>query len=202
MRRRSRSQQLRAIRSGDREACAEFVRANYVGIYRFLLHLSRDPSLAEDLTQETFAAAWHKIAEFEGRASLTTWLHRIAYHKFLNVRRKSRREVALMARVAARNGEPPRSGPLDQLVNDERAARLYGAVQSLADSDRLVIVLYYFQGMAYRDMAAVLSEPPGTLRWRVTRALGRLKTLLMTESEDATRERTANQGPNLRVVGS
>jgi len=202
MHRRSESQLLGAISSGDREACAEFVHANHAAVYRFLLHLGRDPSQAEELTQETFAAAWQKIGEFEGRASFATWLHRIAYHKFLNSRRKSRREAALAVRVAARRQDPPQSGPLDQLVSDERAARLYDAVQSLADADRLVVVLHYFQGMAYRDMAAVLSEPPGTLRWRVSRALGRLKTLLTIESEDATRERTTNQGPDLRVVGS
>jgi DNA-directed RNA polymerase specialized sigma24 family protein len=64
---------------GRREACAGLVRVHYQAVYRLLVHLTRDAHQAEDLTQETFAAAWEKIGRFQGNASLATWLHRIAY---------------------------------------------------------------------------------------------------------------------------
>ena len=55
-------------------------------VYRFLVHLTRDEPRAEDLTQETFAAAWRGIGSFAGRSGLGTWLHRIAYGKFIDAR--------------------------------------------------------------------------------------------------------------------
>src|SRR5262245_24922122 len=83
-----------AIQAGRREACAELVHAHYQGIYRYLLHLTRNLTQAEDLTQETFATAWEKIGTFEGRSALGTWLHRIAHGKFVDARRAGRRAAA------------------------------------------------------------------------------------------------------------
>src|SRR5262249_32304476 len=56
---------LSDLRAGRPEACAELVRGHYQRVYRFLLHLARDVHQAEDLTQETFAAAWERIAAFQ-----------------------------------------------------------------------------------------------------------------------------------------
>src|SRR5437762_411301 len=55
---------LSGLRAGRPEASAELVRGHHQTIYRFLVHLTRDVHQAEDLTQETFAAAWENIAGF------------------------------------------------------------------------------------------------------------------------------------------
>ena len=77
---------LDGIRAGRRDACAALIHDHYRAIYRFLLHLTRGEAEAEDLTQETFATVWEKISSFAGRSSLRTWLHRIAYGKFVDAR--------------------------------------------------------------------------------------------------------------------
>jgi RNA polymerase sigma-70 factor (ECF subfamily) len=79
---------LRADRS---QAFAEVVSSHYQAVYRFLFHLTRDVPRAEDLTQETFAAAWEHITKFQGRSTLATWMHRIAYTKFMDGQRSERR---------------------------------------------------------------------------------------------------------------
>ena len=104
---------LDGIRAGRRDACARLIHEHYAAIYRFLLHLVRDAAEAEDLTQETFVSAWRKIAAFEGRSALGTWLHRIAYGKFVDARRAGRRSAALAERLReARAGRVavPRGG--------------------------------------------------------------------------------------------
>src|SRR5439155_22957689 len=68
---------LSNLRAGRPEACAELVHAHYQRVYRFLVHLTHDVHQAEDLTQETFVAAWEKIATFQGRPPLATWADRI-----------------------------------------------------------------------------------------------------------------------------
>src|SRR3954466_501902 len=102
----------RRVRGGDRAACNELVHAHHAALYRFLLHLARDAHAAEDLTQETFAAAWRNIGGFRGRASLSTWLHRIAYTKFVDWNRRSRR-VRPHGPDAAQELSNPGPGPLD-----------------------------------------------------------------------------------------
>jgi RNA polymerase sigma-70 factor (ECF subfamily) len=71
----------------DPEA-AEVIRACHAQIFRLLYQLCRDHHIAEDLTQETFAAAWASVSDYQGGSSMSTWLHRIAYCKFLDLYRR------------------------------------------------------------------------------------------------------------------
>jgi RNA polymerase sigma-70 factor (ECF subfamily) len=177
------------IRAGRREACAELVRAHYAGVYRFLLHLTRDGGRAEDLTQDTFAAAWEKIGAFEGRSGFRTWLHRIAYHKFVDARRAERYRPATAAPLAEEIAPGP--GPLDAAIAGDRARRLYQALDRLDADDRALLVLHYLQGLSYREMADVLGEPAGTVKWRTSLALTRLRDLLPAEGDTHDAEPTA-----------
>src|SRR2546429_9654161 len=77
---------IEGLRARDSKACAQLVRDHYAAIYRLLAHLTRDVHAAEDLCQETFAAGWRKIGSFAGESSIATWLHRIAYRRFLGWR--------------------------------------------------------------------------------------------------------------------
>src|SRR5438094_7184627 len=86
---------LELIRSGEAEAGHRFVREHYPGIYHYLLYLTRQAELAADLTQETFLQAWRHLDTFQGRASLRTWLHRIARREFLQALRSQRALVTL-----------------------------------------------------------------------------------------------------------
>ncbi|HKI16238.1 MAG TPA: RNA polymerase sigma factor [Isosphaeraceae bacterium] len=173
---------MRSLRAGDSEACAELVCGHYQGIYRFLLHLTRDIPRAEDLTQETFAAAWEGIATFQGRSSLATWLHRIAYTKFIGAQRSQRRASIMHERTAST--ALPVADPLETAAALDEARRLYEALDELDAADRTLLVLHYLQGLSYRDMAMVLQEPTGTVKWRTSEALDRLRTVLSDEVSD------------------
>jgi RNA polymerase sigma-70 factor (ECF subfamily) len=154
-------------------------------VYRFLVHLTRHVHQAEDLTQETFAAAWTQIRTFQGRATLATWLHRIAYTKFIDAQREARRAAGALERLSS-----PRSAstdPLETLATDDEAQHLYRALHRLSASDQTLLVLHYFQGLSYREMAMVLDEPTGTLKWRTSAALVRVRALLSDEVPHASR---------------
>jgi RNA polymerase sigma-70 factor (ECF subfamily) len=184
---------LRDLRAGRREACAELVRGHYQAVYRFLVHLTRDVHQAEDLTQETFAAAWEKVATFQGRAALATWLHRIAYTKYIDAQRARRRAAELLERLPGVQAAP--AGPLDAVVADDEARHLYRALHGLDAPERTVLVLHYLQGLSYREMAAVLDEPAGTVKWRTAEALHRLRALLGDEVPDHAPRTTSDPGP-------
>ena len=179
MRRRSERQNLKYIREGQREACEKAVCQHYKPIYRFLVYLSGDASLAEDLTQETFIAAWANIGRYKGRASFGTWLHKIAYHKFIDSGRRLERDATLIAQLKEKSpGVTETSDPLYRITSDEHLRLLYEAVQRLESPEYITIVLHYIQGFSFREMAKVLDEPAGTVKWRTSRALKRLREFL------------------------
>lgn len=179
MRHRSGHQNLNDIRQGGRKACEAVVCQHYQSIYSFIAYLSADAHLAEDLTQETFATAWAKLDNYQGRASIETWLHKIAYHKFIDSKRCLVRRANLMARLQQDGRNIPEgSNPLQQLTADEHLRLLGQALQRLQLHEYVVVVLHYIQGLSFREMAKVLDEPTGTVKWRTSQALKRLKTFL------------------------
>jgi RNA polymerase sigma-70 factor (ECF subfamily) len=184
---------LDSLRAGRSEACAELVHSHYHAVYRFLLHLTRDIPQAEDLTQETFAAAWERIATFQGRSTLATWLHRIAYTKFIDGQRSERRAATVHERVTSTACTP--ADPLETAIALDEARRLYGALDELDAADRTLLVLHYLQGLSYREMASVLNEPSGTVKWRTREALNCLRILLTDEDSDNATPKTAELGP-------
>jgi RNA polymerase sigma-70 factor, ECF subfamily len=94
---------LQQIRAGDAEAGHRFVREHYPAIYRYLLHLTGQADMAEDLTQETFLQGWRRLETFQQRGSLRSWLYRIAHRQFLHLLKGPQAEPGLdtMAELAA-----------------------------------------------------------------------------------------------------
>jgi RNA polymerase sigma-70 factor, ECF subfamily len=170
---------LTRIRQGDRDACEEFARGYHRTVYALLTHLCRDPHLAEDLTQETFAAAWAEISGFAGRSSLATWLQRIAYNKFIDAKRRGRyrseRTQELQRQSTSQTNDP---AAIERMMIAERDRQLYAAVGEMDEDSRLMITLHYFQDLSYSDMASVLGRPPGTVKWQTSQALQHLRTRL------------------------
>jgi RNA polymerase sigma-70 factor (ECF subfamily) len=184
---------LAGLRSGRSEACAELVRRHYQSVYRFLVHVVRDVHRAEDLTQETFVTAWERIATFQGRSSLATWLHRIAYTKFVDAQRSLRRVEILNERLTA--SAYASVDPLEAAMAGDEARRLYVGLDELDSADRMLLVLHYLQGLSYREMATVLDEPSGTVKWRTGEALKSLRIVLAEEVSEHAAPKTAEFGP-------
>jgi RNA polymerase sigma-70 factor (ECF subfamily) len=166
------------ILAGNHEACVELIGQYHAPIYRLLLHLSRDAHLAEDLAQETFLAAWSKMGRFNAASSLNTWLHTIAYRKFIDAYRRHERTVTTQGDASIDVAESSSPSPYDNALASEETCRLYRALDRLKPAERDVVVLHYLQGLSYEDMAAVLSQPSGTVKWRTRQALEHLRTAL------------------------
>lgn len=177
MRDRSERRILKALREGRREVYGSVIDAHYRSVYRFVLFLGRDAGLAEDLTQEVFASAWRAIDSFRGESSIRTWLHRIAYHAFLDVQRRRERERAAVDALDGRDGRVA-DDPLTGIVAEEHLLEVGRALQDLDVEERTVLLLHYVDGLSYREMAETLGRPDGTLKWITSRALERLRQQL------------------------
>lgn len=170
---------LKAIRQGRREACEEIICRHYESVYNLLVYLSGDKTLSEDLTQETFASAWAGIGKFRAQASIRTWLHRIAYNKFIDSKRTSTRLCTLLTAqdpALHRCDCPP--GPHENSINGEQKDMLYLALDELQLPEYVVIVLHYIGGFSFREISVILDKPVGTVKWRISQALKKLESTL------------------------
>lgn len=174
---------IKRILEGDHEACVELIALYHAPIYRLLGHLCRDTHLAEDLTQETFLAAWAKIGAFNAASSLNTWLHTIAYRKFIDACRRRERTVPTQSDASIDRAQSSNSSPYERALANEASRRLYRALDRLKPAERDVVVLHYLQGLSYEEVAGVLVEPTGTVKWRSRQALDRLRAALEVKSE-------------------
>jgi RNA polymerase sigma-70 factor (ECF subfamily) len=168
---------LTALRQGDRRAYETVIDAHYPSVYRFLLLLTGQPHLAEDLTQEAFTAAWAAADRFQGRASIGTWLHRIAYNAFVDAQRRRARDSALAQRLDAARPATA-TDPVSEILAAEKLAEVHQALGGLDEEDRIVLLLRYVEGLSHREIARVLNRPNGTVRWLTSRALKRLADTL------------------------
>jgi RNA polymerase sigma-70 factor, ECF subfamily len=157
---------LEQIRSGDAEAGRRFVGEQYPGIYRYLLYLTGQPELAEDLTQETFLQGWRHLDTFQGRASLKTWLHRIAHREFLAALRRRRAQAPLeeTLEVAA----PDATAWVESVALRE-------VIDRLPLEQRAVVLLHYLEGYSSSEIARIVDAPAATVRYRLAQAREQLR---------------------------
>jgi RNA polymerase sigma-70 factor (ECF subfamily) len=161
------------------EECKEIICQNYREIYRFALYLTEEQAAAEDLTQETFIAAWTKADTYKAKSTVKTWLHRIAYHKFIDSKREQNRQNSFLARYEenrADNSDCP--DPFQKVMVNDESRVLYKAMRRLKEPDYICVLLHYIQGLSFRQVAAILDKPAGSVKWQINQALKNLRTFL------------------------
>ena len=139
--------------------------------------LTRDPAAAEDATQETFLRAWRAFAQFESRAAVATWLHRIAVNVVMETRR--RKSAQMLTFVAEPLPERDGEWVLDTPVE---VAELEAAVLALPQGARDVLVLSGIYEYSHEETAAMLGIAVGTCKAQLHRARRLLTNKLSPEA--------------------
>jgi RNA polymerase sigma-70 factor (ECF subfamily) len=158
-----------ACRRGDTEAFAALFERNRDRVYSIALRFSGDPSVALDITQDTFLKLLSKIGEFRGEASFESWLYRLVVNGCLDHRRAGRRWSPLLdgwLGALRASGE----SVLQQLLRSEVQENVQQAVAKLPAELRIVVILRYTEQLSYDEIAGILSCPPGTVASRLNRA--------------------------------
>ncbi len=168
---------LRKMAADDTSGFTHLYGAYGAQVYRFCLRLCGHPSDAEDLTQDVFVAAWQGAGGFEGRASVLTWLRRIALFRWHRVRQG--KERGCVAWDDAPEPADPRGDPSCATL---RRMTLDAALSTLPDDLYEAFLLVKSEGLKYREAAQVLGIPQGTVQSRVHDAVQRLRVLLREEA--------------------
>ncbi len=169
---------LSRMRCGDPLACDECIRMHSGGVYRLALHLMRDESDAEDVVQDTFMNAFKGIARFDGRASLRTWLNRIAYNAaMMRLRKRPAGHVSLEEAANPQEGAALPAAffdwsalPDQELEKAEVRREMEQAIGELAPRLRAVFVMRELEELSTEETACALGIKEETVKTRLHRA--------------------------------
>ncbi len=177
------------LQVGSEEAFETLIHLYQSSIYNLAYRILADPAEASDAVQETFMKIFKGIRTFRGESGLKTWIYKIAISESLNRRRwwkRWRRHAPFSVddRIDSRQGsrllevEDPRPTPESSLAQAEREEAVQGALATLRDEQRVVIVLRDIEGLSYEEIAEMLNLSLGTVKSRLWRARSELKVKL------------------------
>ena len=163
-------------------------------LYAAALRMTRNPSDAEDVVQETYAKAYSSFHQFKPGTNLKAWLYRILTNTYINSYRKKQRQPQIsdgenvedwqIARAADHTSSGLKSAEmvaLEHLPDSD----VKDALQALAPDFRMAVYLADVEGFSYKEIAEIMETPIGTVMSRLNRGRTQLRTLLA----DYARER-------------
>ena len=158
---------LRKAQKGDERAFAIIVRTYETPVYNYVLRLTSDKVLAEDLTQEVFLRVFQGLPRFSLRCKFTTWLFQVTKNRVLDeLRAKERRPVA-----PANLDDVPQLEVVDQPVERvETIDALWRAIEALPVDLKMALLLRDVVGLSYNEIADSLEITLATVKWRIFKA--------------------------------
>ena len=178
----------RRLAQRDMHALKEAYELHGERVQRLCLRLLGRRDDAEDAAQEVFLRLFERARAFEGRARFATWLHRLTVNLCLGwiERERLRRAGALSADGLL----DPSDSPAETASQKEAGEVLQGLLMRLSGEHRAVLVLRELEQLSYKEIAAALAIPEGTVMSRLSRAREQLVQAAGLGPRGAPRPRT------------
>jgi RNA polymerase sigma-70 factor (ECF subfamily) len=173
---------------GDRRAFAALYERTSGHLFAVVLRIQRDRALAEDLLQDIYVNIWKAARGFDAAQSQPlTWLTSIARHRAIDSLRRAQTQPQLLSSTRDDDDDSPdiaemmpddTAGPLELLNRAAEARQLARCMDDLSAQQRQSVALAFFDGLSHAEVAEHLSQPLGTVKSWVRRALMSLKQCL------------------------
>ena len=182
------------LRAGSDDAYAWLVAHYHQPVYSLVYRIIHDPADAADTTQEVFIKVFRGIKNFNGEASLKTWIYRIAVHEASNQKRwwfrHKRQECTIEAPDSTKDDNDRATGlkdtladendsPFDCYAHEEIRARVETELKEVAEPYRTTLILRDIEGLSYEEIAEILQVSLGTVKSRLTRGREALRNRLL-----------------------
>jgi len=174
---------LESIADGGRTAMHILYSRHNVRVFRFVLRIVRDTTMAEDLTSQVFLDVWRTADQFEGRSQVSTWLLSIARFKALTALRQRRHEDIDQEDVLEIADEA--DTPEASLDRSTTSAILRACVAKLSPAHREIINLVYYHEKSVEEAGAIIGIPQSTVKTRMFYARKQLADLLKGAGVDS-----------------
>jgi RNA polymerase sigma-70 factor (ECF subfamily) len=186
---------MSSYRDGDEAAFEMLYRRYEKPLLNFIYRMVMDAADAENLCQETFFRVVRGKRKYQATAQFKTWLFRIALNLCRDRSRRMRHRSHLSLNAPALSQDDgdielqelipdPSSDPVKYVETDELEALVQGAIRSLPEDQRLVVILKEYQGLKLSEIADIMNCPTGTVKSLNHRAHEKLKRILAKYMED------------------
>lgn len=157
---------------GDDVALAHLLQQHYLPVKKYLMTVTFDAALAEDLTQEAMIRAIQRIGQYAGRSKFSTWLISVATNLYMDYLRRRKREQELYAESVP---VPAHDTP------DPAWTDIVDRLKAMPRDVALPIVLKHYHGYSYEEIAEWMGIPAGTVKSRIFNGI---RTLRRREETD------------------
>jgi RNA polymerase sigma-70 factor (ECF subfamily) len=174
---------IQKAKLGDIAAYNQLVLTYQQDVYNVTYRIMHAPQAAEDVTQETFIAAYKALGSFRD-GNFKAWLLRIGTNRCYDaLRRHKRRPQSSLDELTEQNDAPaflssPDDGPEEQQEQSEVNDAIAVCLKELPDDQRIVAVLCDVEGYSYDEIAEIVSVSLGTVKSRLNRARSKLRDCL------------------------
>jgi RNA polymerase sigma factor (sigma-70 family) len=179
------SELVERAKHGDEDAYAELVTRYQAVAARTAYVITGNDAEAEDAAQEGFVKAYFALDRFRPGAPFRPWLLRIVANEAINRRKAAGRRPTVALSVALDRPSPDTAlSPEGTVLANERRDVVLGALRRMREEDRLVIAYRYFFDLSEAEMAEALGVARGTVKSRLSRAIGRLRAFMEGPERD------------------
>jgi len=140
----------------------------------YVLKMSDDLAIAEDVVQEVMVTIWQKKAEIKVKSSLKNYLYKSAYHAFLHHIRKEKKNIDMLEELKWKSLLEV-NNEIEENVFEERLKKINAAIEGLPPKCRHAFELSRFEKLKYKEIASVMEISPKTVEIHISKALSILK---------------------------
>jgi len=158
------------VKGGDKEAFSPLVSAYQDMIYTICLRMLGSEADAQEAAQDVFVKAFRSLASFQSKAKFSTWLYRIAYNQCISVIRKKVKMIDLVEDIPEGEVDEGELNGLDNLSAAERSRYLKLAIESLAETDAVVVTLFYYEELSLEEIANITGLSNSNIRIKLHRS--------------------------------
>ena len=171
---------VRRLQNGDQGAFERLFEKHRRGMLAYSEKLVGERSLAEDIVQDCFVEFVEKIEGINAERGASGWLYRVARNRSIDILR--RRKFEISRREGSQDNGHAGDGvvennPADGLMEKEMKANAQTLLDTLPQKERDLLLLRFFGGLSFREIADVLRRPLGTVLWQVQRSLRKLREI-------------------------
>ena len=169
---------VKRIKSGDKEAFSLLVDRYSDMIYTICLRMLGVEADAADAAQEVFVKVYRSIAGFQEKSKFSTWIYRITYNHCISVIRKKVKIIDMVDELPDREVNNQDLSGLDRLSGEERKHYLRMALESLAETDAVVVTLFYYDELSLDEIAEVTGLTSSNIRIKLHRSRKKMYKVL------------------------
>ena len=169
---------IKQAKKGNHEAFALLFKEHYPFLVKYLIKVTMNRDLAEEIAQDTMAKCVEKIHQYNGKSKFSSWLITIATNRYIDLQRKSNREKDWQ-----REEMNIRKLKWEMESRNEEWNDVLSALGRLSEEVRLPIILKHYYGYSYDEIGQMTDLPPGTVKSRVHHGITKMRKELKIDEK-------------------